>query len=193
VIVVGLVILAASMGWNTQIPTAIWPNLLRPIDVTLGLAFGFVPVTIAALAHVAPDDAGLASGLISTNQQIGGAIGVALASTIFISTSRSLLQSGHSRRVSRHLGLPDAFWALSGSRSWGPHGVRAPADPRRGGGDGAGGGLQFDAHGAQYDATELVGNAARRLRRMVPPGAAPVVAARVPQPGVRSRTGSRSR
>src|SRR5207237_6722272 len=109
VIVVGLLVLAVSMGYYTQIPVHghYWPDLL-PAYVTfaLGLAFAFVPVTIAALAQVAPEDAGLASGLINTNQQIGGAIGVAVASTIFSTTSRvpSVVVSG----------FQDAFWALIG-------------------------------------------------------------------------------
>jgi MFS family permease len=107
VIVLGMVILAVSMGWYTQIPVHghFWPDLLPPYLIfALGLAFGFVPVTIAALAQVAPEEAGLASGLINTNQQIGGAIGVAIASTIFHTTSRvpSTVVSG----------FQDAFWAL---------------------------------------------------------------------------------
>ncbi|MGB2875199.1 MAG: DHA2 family efflux MFS transporter permease subunit [Gaiellaceae bacterium] len=115
VIVVGLVVLAASMGWYTQIPVHghFWPNLL-PAYVTfaLGLAFSFVPVTIAALAQVESDDAGLASGLINTNQQVGGAIGVALASTIFISRAHHLLHTGHSAPAAFTSGYQDAFWAL---------------------------------------------------------------------------------
>jgi EmrB/QacA subfamily drug resistance transporter len=48
----------------------------------LGLALAFVPMSIGALTGVRQSDAGIASGLINTNQQIGGAIGVAAASTI---------------------------------------------------------------------------------------------------------------
>src|SRR6201993_3824869 len=48
----------------------------------LGLALAFVPMSIGALTGVKPADAGIASGLINTNQQIGGAIGVAAATTI---------------------------------------------------------------------------------------------------------------
>src|SRR4029077_1521761 len=48
----------------------------------LGLAFVFIPVSIGALTGVRPADAGIASGLISTSQQIGGAVGVAAATTI---------------------------------------------------------------------------------------------------------------
>jgi EmrB/QacA subfamily drug resistance transporter len=117
VIVVGLLVLALSMGWYTQIPVDghFWPDLLPPYLIfALGLAFSFVPVTIAALAQVEAHDAGLASGLINTNQQIGGAIGVALASTIFVSSAKSLLKTGHSPAEAFTSGYQDAFWALIG-------------------------------------------------------------------------------
>jgi EmrB/QacA subfamily drug resistance transporter len=115
IIVIGLVVLAASMGYYTQIPVDghFWPDLLPAyLTFALGLAFSFVPVTIAALAQVAPDEAGLASGLINTNQQIGGAIGVAVSSTIFISSAKSLLKTGHSPAAAFTSGYQDAFWAL---------------------------------------------------------------------------------
>jgi len=115
VIVAGLLVLAASMGWYTHIPVDghYWPDLLPAyITFALGLAFAFVPVTIAALAQVQPHEAGLASGLINTNQQIGGAIGVALASTIFISRANDLLKTGNSPAEAFTSGYQTAFWAL---------------------------------------------------------------------------------
>jgi EmrB/QacA subfamily drug resistance transporter len=117
VIVLGMLVMAASMGYYTQIPVDghFWPDLLPAyITFALGLAFGFVPVTIAALAQVAPEDAGLASGLINTNQQIGGAIGIALASTIFVSSAKTLLKTGHTPAEAFTSGYQDAFWALIG-------------------------------------------------------------------------------
>jgi EmrB/QacA subfamily drug resistance transporter len=48
----------------------------------LGLALGFVPMSIGALTGVRQADAGIASGLINTSQQIGGAIGVAVVTTV---------------------------------------------------------------------------------------------------------------
>ena len=69
-------------------------------------------MTIAALAQVAPNQAGLASGLINTNQQIGGAIGVAVASTIFISHSKDLLKTGNSPAEALTSGYQWSFWAL---------------------------------------------------------------------------------
>jgi len=115
VMVIGLLVLAASLGWYTQIPVHghYWPDLLPAyITFALGLAFAFVSVTIAALAGVAPEEAGLASGLINTNQQIGGAIGIALAATIFNSHSKALLKSGHSFGEAFTSGFQWAFWAL---------------------------------------------------------------------------------
>jgi MFS family permease len=111
VMVVGLLVLAASLGWYTQIPVHghYWPDLLPAyLTFALGLAFAFVSVTIAALAGVEPQEAGLASGLINTNQQIGGAIGIALATTIFTSYTNSHGQSPEAFTT----GFQHAFWAL---------------------------------------------------------------------------------
>jgi EmrB/QacA subfamily drug resistance transporter len=84
VTVVGLLLLTGGMLWYAQIPVhgRFVPDLLPGyLLVGVGIAFSFVPVSIAALAGVGASDAGLASGLINTAQQIGGAIGVAIAST----------------------------------------------------------------------------------------------------------------
>ena len=54
-----------------------------------GLGFSFVPVTIASLTGVDREDAGVASGLVNTSRQIGGAIGLAAVSTIAASASSS--------------------------------------------------------------------------------------------------------
>jgi EmrB/QacA subfamily drug resistance transporter len=88
ILAIGLVLMAAGMLWYTQVPVhgSYWPDLLPGyLFVGVGIAFSFVPVTIAALAGIAEREAGLASGLINTSQQIGGGIGVALASTVFTS------------------------------------------------------------------------------------------------------------
>ena len=55
----------------------------------LGLALAFVPMSIGALTGVRQADAGVASGLINTTQQIGGAIGVALATTVATTFTRA--------------------------------------------------------------------------------------------------------
>jgi EmrB/QacA subfamily drug resistance transporter len=82
---VGLVLATVGLLLLAQIPANghyffdLFPAFLIS---AVGLAFTFVPVTIAALTGVAEADAGVASGLLNTTQQIGGAIGLAAASTI---------------------------------------------------------------------------------------------------------------
>src|SRR5438094_6035964 len=113
VMTAGLLIMAVALYLYTQIPVAghYWPDLLPAYLIfAVGLAFAFVPVTIAALAQVAPEDAGLASGLLNTSQQIGGAIGVAMVTTIFTTQGKDLLKSGHTRAEAFTSGYQHAFW-----------------------------------------------------------------------------------
>jgi EmrB/QacA subfamily drug resistance transporter len=116
VMTIGLILLTAAMVWYSQIPVdGSYVSDLLPgyIMVGIGIAFAFVPVSIAALAGVAEREAGLASGLINTSQQIGGAIGVALASTVFITHSKTLAQDGASALAASTGGYRWAFWALA--------------------------------------------------------------------------------
>ena len=115
VIVTGMLVLAAALAWYTQIPVDghYWPDLLPAYVIfALGLAFAFVPVSIAAFMQVESDEAGLASGLLNTSQQIGGAIGVAVAATTFTTQATSLLKTGHSQAQAFTSGYQHAFWAL---------------------------------------------------------------------------------
>ena len=80
VMTVGMTVLALTMLGYTRLPVdgSYWPDLLPLYLIfALGLAFGFIPVTIAGFIGVPPQQAGLASGLLNTSQQIGGAFGVA--------------------------------------------------------------------------------------------------------------------
>jgi EmrB/QacA subfamily drug resistance transporter len=93
----GLVAFAASIAYLTRLPVDghyFWD--LFPAFVLGGAAMGlsFVPVTIASLTGVERSDAGVASGLINTSRQIGGAIGLAAASTI-AATATSSYASAH--------------------------------------------------------------------------------------------------
>jgi hypothetical protein len=56
----------------------------------MGTAFAFIPVSIGALTGVPESDAGVASGLLNTSQQLGGAIGIAVASSIAASRFHTL-------------------------------------------------------------------------------------------------------
>jgi EmrB/QacA subfamily drug resistance transporter len=92
VLPVGLVLATGALVLLAQLPADgkyffdIFPAFLLS---AVGLAFTFIPLTIAALMGVQESDAGVASGLFNTTQQIGGAIGLAAASTIAITfTSR---------------------------------------------------------------------------------------------------------
>ena len=80
----------------------------------IGMAFAFIPMTIGALAGVRSADAGVASGLINTTQQIGGAIGVAAVTTIAATyTSRYLdAHPGASPAALTH-GFAIAFYTLA--------------------------------------------------------------------------------
>jgi EmrB/QacA subfamily drug resistance transporter len=92
VMTAGMAVLALTLIGYTRLPVHghFWPDLL-PLYLTfaVGLAFGFIPVTIAGFIGVPPHQAGLASGLLNTTQQIGGAFGVAITSTIFISKAKA--------------------------------------------------------------------------------------------------------
>jgi MFS family permease len=79
-----------------------------------GLAFAFIPVSIAALAGVGPREAGLASGLLNTAQQVGGAVGVAVATSVWVSHSTNLLKTGHSQPEALTSGYALAFWVIAG-------------------------------------------------------------------------------
>jgi EmrB/QacA subfamily drug resistance transporter len=116
IIVIGLILLTAAMVWYAQIPVhGSFASDLLPgyLLVGVGIAFAYVPVSIASLAGVAEREAGLASGLINTSQQIGGAIGTAIASTIFITHFKSLHNDGKSVLEALTGGYAWAFWGLA--------------------------------------------------------------------------------
>jgi hypothetical protein len=71
-------------------------------------------MSIAAVAGVEPQETGLASGLINAAQQIGGALGVALAATVAFTHTKTLLASGHSSAQAATSGFALGFWVLAG-------------------------------------------------------------------------------
>ncbi|MDX6377394.1 MAG: hypothetical protein QOE98_1697 [Gaiellaceae bacterium] len=117
VMAVGLALLGAGALVYTQLPAdATFVSDLLPgyILVGIGIPAAFIPVSIAALAGVEAHEAGLASGLINTSQQIGGAIGVAVASSILFTRVDSLVKTGTPPPVAIADGVTLAFWVVAG-------------------------------------------------------------------------------
>jgi sugar phosphate permease len=82
--------------------------------ISVGLGFSFVPISIAALAGVKASEAGLASGLFNTSQQIGGALGIAALSAIATTTTGDEIASGTVQSVALTDGFQAAFAAAAG-------------------------------------------------------------------------------
>jgi EmrB/QacA subfamily drug resistance transporter len=117
VMAAGLALTTGGLVWYAQIPVhGSYARDLLPgyLLVGFGLALSFIPVSIAALAGVGPRDAGLASGLLNTSQQVGGAIGVAVASSVAVSRATHLLHTGTSQAAALTSGYSLAFWVVAG-------------------------------------------------------------------------------
>ena len=113
----GMAILTVGLLLFTQVSVggSYAANLLPGfLIVALGMALCFVPISIAALAGVRQAEAGLASGLINTSQQIGGAVGIALLSTIAISRTESEVAAGTAVPQALTSGFQLAFWVGAG-------------------------------------------------------------------------------
>jgi EmrB/QacA subfamily drug resistance transporter len=112
VLVVGMGMLTAGLVYFTQVSvdgtylTDLLPGFLV---IGVGIGFSFVPISIAALAGVQPAEAGLASGLINTSQQIGGALGIAALSTIATTRTSDALVSGTAPSAALVDGFSAAF------------------------------------------------------------------------------------
>jgi EmrB/QacA subfamily drug resistance transporter len=99
VLLAGMLLIAGALFWFSKVPATggsfaadvLGPSLLAAV----GLGLSFVPVTIAAVTGTRPQEAGLASGLVNTAQQVGGALGLAILATVANSRTRGLLQTGH--------------------------------------------------------------------------------------------------
>ena len=71
--------------------TSLFPSI---VVMSIGMGMTFVPLTLLATTNVEADDAGLASGLFNTSQQVGGALGLAVLSTLATSHTTHLVASG---------------------------------------------------------------------------------------------------
>ncbi len=118
-LIAGLLMIAGALLWFSRVPApggSFAANVLGPsVLAAFGLGFSFVPVTIAAVTGTKPHEAGLASGLINTSQQVGGALGLAILATVANSRTQSLFHSGvHSSSVALTKGFDRAFLVGAG-------------------------------------------------------------------------------
>ncbi len=117
-LVTGMVFIAAGLLWFSQVSpdgTYVGDVLFPSMLAAIGLGLAFVPVTIAAVTGTEPGEAGLASGMLNTTQQVGGALGLAIAATIANSATRDAFAAGErNQAVALTEGFQDAFLACAG-------------------------------------------------------------------------------
>jgi MFS family permease len=110
VLAIGLLFIVIGLAWFSRVSVGggFLTDILGPsLFAAAGLGFAFVTTTIAAVSGVDENEAGLASGLINTSQQIGGALGLAVLSAVAISATSDAASTG-----SGHLSaLTDGFQA----------------------------------------------------------------------------------
>jgi EmrB/QacA subfamily drug resistance transporter len=112
VLIVGMLFVAAGLVWFAQVSTGggFTSDVLGPsILAAIGLGLSFVPVTIAAVSGVSDADSGLASGLINTSQQVGGALGLAILSAVATSRTDHVMASARGSRAALPGALTEGF------------------------------------------------------------------------------------
>jgi EmrB/QacA subfamily drug resistance transporter len=117
VLLLGLVLFAAGMGWFSLLPAdgsfaadVLGPSLL----VGLGLAATFIALTVTSVAGVTAQQYGLASGLINTTQQIGGALGLAILTAVASGRTSGLLEQATDPTVALTEGFQSALLIAAG-------------------------------------------------------------------------------
>jgi EmrB/QacA subfamily drug resistance transporter len=117
-LITGMLFVTGGLVWFAQVSPngsyvgdILFPSLLAAV----GLGFAFVPVTIAAVTGIRPDQAGLASGLVNTSQQVGGALGLAILVAVANSTTSSQISDGvRNQAVALTEGFQAAFLVGAG-------------------------------------------------------------------------------
>jgi EmrB/QacA subfamily drug resistance transporter len=94
-LLIGPAAAVAGLAWFSRLtPSSTYPDILGPLLlISLGMGLAFVPLTLTAVAGVRDDEAGLASALLNTAQQLGGAIGLAVLGTVAIDATNSKARS----------------------------------------------------------------------------------------------------
>jgi predicted MFS family arabinose efflux permease len=113
VLVAGLLSVTASLFLYSRLPVTgadYWSDLLPAFLLTgIGLGLTFVPIQISSLTGVRDSEAGAASGLINTSQQIGGAVGLAAITTIATTVTTNYLTSHVPSPLTAATGLVNGF------------------------------------------------------------------------------------
>jgi EmrB/QacA subfamily drug resistance transporter len=119
VLITGMLCIFGGLLWFSRVHATggsflgdvLGPSLLAAV----GLGLSFVPVTIAAMTGTRPHEAGLASGLVNTAQQIGGALGLAILATIANSATKAAIHGGqHDVAIALTKGFERAFLVGAG-------------------------------------------------------------------------------
>jgi EmrB/QacA subfamily drug resistance transporter len=112
VLAIGLLFIVAGLTWFSRVSVGggFTTDILGPsLLAAAGLGFAFVTTTIAAVAGVEEKESGLASGLINTSQQIGGALGLAVLSSLATSHTSNVLSDGSGLKDALTEGFQIAF------------------------------------------------------------------------------------
>jgi predicted MFS family arabinose efflux permease len=111
-LIIGPAIAAIGLLWLTGLSAGgeYWTHIFGPLLLFgYGIGTTFVPMTLAATTGVPPHEAGLASGLINTTRQMGGAIGLAIMGTMAASRTQAQLGGHHSVGAALTSGYDRAF------------------------------------------------------------------------------------
>ena len=135
-----LVVVALLLFARTPVDGNYLTDLLPPfLLIGVGIGSSFPAIMTLAMSGATPEDSGLASGLVNTSMQVGGAIGLAVLATLSTERTQSLLDSGASQRLGADLRLPPRLpdRRRAGGDRGGDRGLRAarrrrrPTRPRR--------------------------------------------------------------
>ena len=110
--IAGLVLIAAAQLLFARVPVdGSFVTDILPVTLLLGAGAGmaFPALMTLSMSGATPQDAGLASGLVNTTVQVGGALGLAVLATLSATRSDSLVASGHSNAVALTGGYHLAF------------------------------------------------------------------------------------
>src|SRR4051812_12559930 len=105
-----LIVAGLALFARTPVDGNYWVDVFPPLLLLgVGAGMGFPALMTMAMSGATPEDSGLASGLVNTSQQVGGAIGLALLATLSTTRTDHLLSSGESNAAALTSGYHLAF------------------------------------------------------------------------------------